>query len=137
MVAEKTPFQRGLVGINSFGFGGSNTHIILRSANHTERKPAPATFMKIIAYSGRTSEAVNNIFDCILADPENAYLQQLLANQANMPAKDTPFRGFMIINRDKIPHPPDAKKVPDLPPLRDTQKIMITEPKQIYFIYSG
>ncbi|VDN95477.1 unnamed protein product [Brugia pahangi] len=137
VVTEKTPFQRGLVGINSFGFGGSNTHIILRPANHSERKPTPTTFMKIIPYSGRTAEAVNNILDCVLAHPENAYLQQLLANQANLPAKDTPYRGYVIINRDKIPHPPDAKKDPELPPLRDVQKIMITEPKQIYFIYSG
>ncbi|VDN07232.1 unnamed protein product [Thelazia callipaeda] len=137
VVIEKTPFPRGLVGINSFGFGGSNTHIILRPANHAERKPAPTTFMKIVPYSGRTSEAVNNIFDCILSDPSNAYLQQLLANQANMPAKDTPYRGFMIFNRDKIPSPSEAVKNPNLPPLRDVQKIMITEPKQIYFVYSG
>uniref|UniRef100_A0A915PSY3 Fatty acid synthase n=1 Tax=Setaria digitata TaxID=48799 RepID=A0A915PSY3_9BILA len=137
VVTEKTPFQRGLVGINSFGFGGSNTHIILRPANHAERKPAPTTFMKIIPYSGRTAEAVNNIFDCVLTDPDNSYLQQLLANQANLPAKDTPYRGYMIINRDKIPHPPDAKRDANLPPLRDVQKIMITEPKQIYFIYPG
>lgn len=93
--------------------------------------------MKIVAYSGRTSEAVMNIFDNIAADPENAYLQQLLANQANMPPKDTPYRGYMIMMRDKIPRPADAKKDPDSAPLRDIQKIMITEPKQIYFIYSG
>lgn len=123
--------------MNSFGFGGSNTHIILRPANHAERKPAPATFMKIITYSGRTAEAVNNIFDCVLTHPENVYFQQLLANQANLPPKDTPYRGYMILNRDKIPYPPDAKKDPELSPLRDVQKIMITEPKQIYFIYSG
>uniref|UniRef100_A0A914S4R3 Fatty acid synthase n=1 Tax=Parascaris equorum TaxID=6256 RepID=A0A914S4R3_PAREQ len=84
VVTEKTPFPRGIVGVNSFGFGGSNTHIILRAANHAERKAAPASFMKIVVYSG-----------------------------------------------------PNAKRDPDLPPLKDVQKIMITEPKQIYFVYSG
>nr|AXS78290.1 fatty acid synthase [Anisakis simplex] len=137
VVTEKTPFQRGIVGVNSFGFGGSNTHIILRAANHAERKAAPTNFMKIITYSGRTTEAVMNIFDCLMAEPENVYLQQLLANQANLPAKDTPYRGYMIINRDKIPFPADAKREPDQPPLKDVQKITITEKKQIYFIYSG
>uniref|UniRef100_A0A914ZHK0 Fatty acid synthase n=1 Tax=Parascaris univalens TaxID=6257 RepID=A0A914ZHK0_PARUN len=137
VVTEKTPFPRGIVGVNSFGFGGSNTHIILRAANHAERKAAPASFMKIVVYSGRSTEAVMHVFDCVAAEPENVYLQQLLANQANMPPKDTPYRGYMIVNRDKIPLPANAKRDPDLPPLKDVQKIMITEPKQIYFVYSG
>lgn len=92
--------------------------------------------MKIVVYSGRTEEAVKNIFDSIASDPENPYIQQLLANQANMPPKDTPWRGYMILNRDKIPYPPNAKKETEVLPPK-VQKIMITEPKQIYFIYSG
>ncbi|MFH4976009.1 hypothetical protein AB6A40_002718 [Gnathostoma spinigerum] len=137
VVTEKTPFIRGIVGVNSFGFGGSNTHVILKAADHTEKKPETATFMKLITYSGRTSEAVENVLNKVIEHKDNPYLQQLLANQANMPAKDTPFRGFLILNRDLIPRPSDAVKDPELPPFKDVQKIYITEPKQIYFIYSG
>lgn len=93
--------------------------------------------MKIVTYAGRTNEAVMNIFDSIITNANNPYFQQLLANQANMPAKDLPFRGYMILDRDKIPVPKEVKRNPELPPLRDVQKILITEPKQIYFIYSG
>lgn len=31
VVTENTPFKGGYVGINSFGFGGSNTHVILHA----------------------------------------------------------------------------------------------------------
>jgi len=31
VVSEPTPFNGGYIGINSFGFGGSNTHVCLRS----------------------------------------------------------------------------------------------------------
>lgn len=30
VVTKRTPFSGGLVGINSFGFGGSNVHVILK-----------------------------------------------------------------------------------------------------------
>lgn len=31
VVCEKTPWNRGMVGINSFGFGGANAHVLLKS----------------------------------------------------------------------------------------------------------
>lgn len=136
-MTEKTPFPRGIIGINSFGFGGSNTHVILKPAMHEKKEAPTVDYMKIVTYSGRTTEAVLSILDAVAEDPDNVYFQQLLANQANMPARDTPYRGYLIMHRDKIPTPADAKKDPTLPPLKDVQKILITEPKQIYFIYSG
>ncbi len=31
VVTEPTPWDGGLVGINSFGFGGANTHLLLET----------------------------------------------------------------------------------------------------------
>ena len=79
---------------------GSNTHVILRVADH-EAKPLPAAdFTKVLCYSGRTQEAVANVFQNVEERVSDLYFQQLLANQANLPAKDTPFRGYMLINRE-------------------------------------
>lgn len=50
----------------------------------------------------------------------------LLANQANLPPKDTPFRGYMLLNRDG-----------EVKTLKDVQKVTITEPRPVYFLYSG
>lgn len=31
VVTEKTPWNRGMAGVNSFGFGGANAHILLKN----------------------------------------------------------------------------------------------------------
>lgn len=54
MVTEPTPLNDGIIGINSFGFGGSNTHAVLRTANHQVAAPKPADFARLVCYSGRT-----------------------------------------------------------------------------------
>jgi len=67
VVDKNTPWKGGLVAINSFGFGGANAHVVLRS-NTIEKVPAkPVTpgdgIPRLVTVSGRTSEAVNAIFD--------------------------------------------------------------------------
>lgn len=91
VVSEPTPFPGGVVGVNSFGFGGSNTHAILRAVTPQERKaqlqraPVPKPgFAKILLYSGRTKEGVQNIFENVQQHVENYYLQQLLSAQVTL-----------------------------------------------------
>ncbi|KAK6765329.1 hypothetical protein RB195_025310 [Necator americanus] len=126
VVTEPTPLPGGVIGINSFGFGGSNTHVILKAADHTSPALSDVPFTKILTYCGRTQDAVQHVFSAVENNVNDGYLQALLAKQANLPAKDTPFRGYMLINRGR-----------DQPPLKDVQKVSITEPRPIYFIYSG
>ena len=79
-----------------------------------------------LRYCGRTQEAVNCVFENVENNINDLYLQALLSNQANLPAKDTPFRGYMLINREG-----------NQAPTKDIQKVSITEPRPIYFVYSG
>lgn len=65
------------------------------------------------------------MFDKAEEHKDNAHFLALLGNQANMPPKDTQFRGYMLLNRAGGPT------------IRDVTKIAITEPRPIYFIYSG
>ncbi|KJH41745.1 acyl transferase domain protein [Dictyocaulus viviparus] len=126
VVTEPTPLPGGIIGINSFGFGGSNTHVILKAADHSAQPLSEVPFTKILTYCGRTQDAVQHVFNVVENNVQECYLQALLANQANLPAKDTPYRGYMLLNRTG-----------DQPPLKDVQKVSITEPRPIYFIYSG
>jgi hypothetical protein len=63
VVDKPLPWSGGLVAVNSFGFGGANAHILLR----TNPKPkAPAiqdNIPRLVALSGRTEEAVNYFLD--------------------------------------------------------------------------
>ncbi|EPB72575.1 Beta-ketoacyl synthase protein [Ancylostoma ceylanicum] len=112
VVTEPTPLPGGVIGVNSFGFGGSNTHVILKAADHAAPPLTEVPFTKILTYCGRTQDAVQHVFSVVENNINDGYLQALLANQANLPAKDTPFRGYMLINRGG-----------DQPPLKDVQKV--------------
>ena len=41
VVTERTPWNGGCVAINSFGFGGANVHVILKSFEKTDKVHAP------------------------------------------------------------------------------------------------
>ena len=64
VVSEPTPWKGGLVGVNSFGFGGANAHIVLRSNPKPKISPMlDAIVPKMVSVSGRTEEAVTALLD--------------------------------------------------------------------------
>ncbi|XP_011313294.1 fatty acid synthase [Fopius arisanus] len=69
VVTELTPWSGGYVGISSFGFGGANAHVLLKSFSKKKiNGGAPQDGLpRLIVASGRTEEAV----DFILTDIEN------------------------------------------------------------------
>jgi fatty acid synthase len=128
VVSEKTEFPGGYVGVNSFGFGGSNTHVVLRAPEKPKELPIleSVDYPRIILYSGRTQEGLKHFFGNVQEHLDNLYFQRLLANQANIPPKDTPFRGFLMYNRENSAEP-----------ILDIAKVPITEPRPIWYVYSG
>ena len=55
VVSERTKWSGGYVGINSFGFGGSNVHVVLRS-NTSTRAPVEHLEPRLCTVSGRTKQ---------------------------------------------------------------------------------
>nr|QNL15122.1 fatty acid synthase 2 [Meteorus pulchricornis] len=69
VVTEPTPWEGGHIAISSFGFGGANAHILIRS-NPKEKINGGAPqddLPRLVAVSGRSEEAVNTL----LQDIEN------------------------------------------------------------------
>uniref|UniRef100_A0A7E4UMS9 Fatty acid synthase n=1 Tax=Panagrellus redivivus TaxID=6233 RepID=A0A7E4UMS9_PANRE len=127
VVSEKTEFPGGYVGVNSFGFGGSNTHVILRTPEKPELPELESVdYPRLVLYSGRTQEGLKQTFEKIQEHINDLYFQRLLANQANIATKDTPFRGYLMYNRAK-----NADSIVDI------TKVPITEPRPIWFVFSG
>lgn len=60
VVTESTPWEGGYTGINSFGFGGANCHIILKSNSKKKlNNGAPSDDLpRLVTVSGRTEESV-------------------------------------------------------------------------------
>lgn len=64
VVDKNTPWKGGYVAVNSFGFGGANAHILLRSNPKPKLSPVLETKLpKLVAVSGRTEEAVQVLLD--------------------------------------------------------------------------
>lgn len=68
VIAEKTPWNGGLVGINSFGFGGANCHVLLNSNTKSKiNNGLPEDNLpRLVVASGRTKEAVAVILNDVI-----------------------------------------------------------------------
>jgi len=101
VVDKLTPWHGGYVGINSFGFGGSNVHVLLRSASQTElAKQHPACAVpRLVTCCGRTKDSVEKTLGEVLQRPNDVELQTLLQTSIGEQSPSThPYRGFAIIN---------------------------------------
>ncbi|MEV8443541.1 SDR family NAD(P)-dependent oxidoreductase [Actinosynnema sp. NPDC051121] len=57
-VTHALPVGRGVIGVNSFGFGGTNAHAVLAPAPETGEAPRPAVGALPVVVSARNSEAL-------------------------------------------------------------------------------
>jgi fatty acid synthase len=65
VLSELTPWEPGFVGINSFGFGGANCHILLQpnlKKKINGGKPND-DLPRLVVVSGRTEHAVTSFLD--------------------------------------------------------------------------
>ena len=65
VVTEITPWEGGYAGINSFGFGGANAHLLLKSNPKTKVNNGQPNdnLPRLVAVSGRTEDAVFTILN--------------------------------------------------------------------------
>ncbi|KAK3908916.1 Fatty acid synthase [Frankliniella fusca] len=124
VVVDSTPWPGGLIGINSFGFGGANCHVLLKS-NPKEKVNGGQPKDKIprvVAVSGRTREAVDTILNDIESRPVDAEYVGLLHE---VHADEIPghlYRGYSVLGaQDKH---------------RETE-FFAGEPRPVWFVFSG
>lgn len=65
VITEPTPWEGGYVGINSFGFGGVNGHVLLKSNPKKKLKNSALVddLPRLVIVSGRTEGAVATLLD--------------------------------------------------------------------------
>nr|QDK64693.1 fatty acid synthase [Macrobrachium nipponense] len=128
VVSENTPWSGGFAAVNSFGFGGANVHVLLRSANvgevtssslliPTSPRICPALptvegsnevssnssssniLPRLIVASGRTEEAVTNFLEDV-KKRATPELCGLLDKLVDVPLNLYPARGFVVSGVD-------------------------------------
>jgi len=129
VVDKNTPLPTtGYISVNSFGFGGSNTHALLkpyRNERSTLQVPK-VNCPRMVCYSGRTQEGVETMLKFVEERPDDAHWMAFIADQANLPTNLCPYRGYSILNRG------EGQEV-----FREIAKVPTTEKRPVWFVYSG
>lgn len=102
-MSENLPWKGSLVGVNSFGFGGSNAHVLLeRNGKGKVNGSAPTDHIpRLVVASGRTEEAV----DVILKD----VCHTIYLSPGYLSESDIKKSGFMVCGAFRIGKPAPAR----------------------------
>lgn len=111
VVDRPLPIRGGNVGINSFGFGGANVHVILQP--NTQQAPAPAphaALPHLLHASGRTMEAVQGLLEQGRQHSQDLAFVSMLNDIAATPTAAMPFRGYTVLGVEG--HVQEVQQVP-------------------------
>ncbi|KAM4525814.1 fatty acid synthase [Fundulus diaphanus] len=100
VVDRPIPVRGGIVGINSFGFGGSNVHVILRPAGKPTNTTLPRTVPRMLPACGRTEAAVNAIIQKGKEHSTDESFLSLLSRVSEIPAASMPYRGYVLLGSE-------------------------------------
>ena len=123
VVEKNTAWNGGISGLNSFGFGGANAHVILKSNPKPKLLPTNDTTPRLVVVSGRTSDAVQSF----LEDAEkHADDEEYIGLINEIHSKNIPLhyqRGFTVVGSGLT----TQREVIDL----------VEEKRPIWYVYSG
>jgi len=130
VVDRPVPVRRGLIGLNSFGFGGSNVHVILRPApaavTATTTTDAEAdggrAVPRLLQGCGRTEEAVRGLLAAGQQQARDDGFLSLLNELSGAPTAAMPFRGYALVGAQS-----DIAEVQQAP----------ASPRPLWYICSG
>ncbi|XP_071318722.1 fatty acid synthase [Trachinotus anak] len=98
VVDRPIPVRGGIVGVNSFGFGGSNVHVILRPNEKTADATAPPrTLPRVLQACGRTEAAVTTMLQKGKEHATDDSFLSLLNEVSGVPTTSMPYRGYALI----------------------------------------
>ncbi|XP_061823044.1 fatty acid synthase [Nerophis lumbriciformis] len=113
----------GIIGINSFGFGGTNVHVILRPTERSTQAPAETrTVPRVIQACGRTEAAVNALLQKAQEHRADDSFLSLLNEVSGCTTTSMPYRGYTLIDSQT-----DIKEV---------QQAQAT-PRPLWYVCSG
>ncbi|KAG5873391.1 hypothetical protein JTB14_027737 [Gonioctena quinquepunctata] len=120
VVTENLPWKNGIAGINSYGVGGSNSHLALKR-NDKEKTAKKLSGNRLVLASGCTEEAVLHFLDGIENSVFDEECLALVDEIHKINVDGHKFRGFTILGEQRT---------------RELER-HVMEPRPIWFIYPG
>ncbi|XP_052754570.1 fatty acid synthase [Galleria mellonella] len=125
VVDRNTPWEGGLVAVNSFGFGGANAHVILESDGAEAEAAAVRgadALPRLVLASGRTEPAVRALLQLAAEHAAHAPLHALLDAVHARAVPGHAHRGYRVLAD---------------PPVEEIIELESGEPRPIWFVFSG
>ncbi|XP_046739716.1 fatty acid synthase-like [Diprion similis] len=99
VITEPTQWKGGYVGINSFGFGGGNAHILLKSNPKEKINDGAPTddIPRLVVVSGRTEEAVATLLNYLESRPVDVDFVSLFHDIHAEEISGHKYRGYTIL----------------------------------------
>lgn len=123
VVDKNMEWDGGIIGLNSFGFGGANAHVILKSNKKPKTVGTIGDIPRLVVCSGRTEEAVETLLVEIEANRND---DEFIGLVNELHARNIPqhfFRGYTVMGAD-------GSNQREVMEYRE-------EKRPIWFIYSG
>ncbi|KAG5679912.1 hypothetical protein PVAND_009448 [Polypedilum vanderplanki] len=104
VVDEVTDFNGSLICVNSFGFGGANSHALFKKNPKSKVNFGIPNddIPRLVIWSGRTEEAVNEILDSITEKPLDAEYIALLQHSQTKTVSANFYKGYGIFTNEGL-----------------------------------
>ncbi|KAJ8943746.1 hypothetical protein NQ318_011957 [Aromia moschata] len=102
VVAKNEPWNGGIAAINSFGFGGANAHVVLRSNPKPKTTWPAGAVPRVIGVSGRTEEAVDHFLSKIDQHKNDEELLALLDEVHSVNINGHSYRGYAVLKEPSV-----------------------------------
>nr|XP_022904132.1 fatty acid synthase isoform X2 [Onthophagus taurus] len=97
VVTKPEPWNGGIMAINSFGFGGANAHIVLRSNPKPKTTWPMGPLPRVIGISGRTEDGVNEFLDQIVTHKQDEEFLSLIDQVHSLNIPGHSYRGYAVL----------------------------------------
>lgn len=101
-MSKNEPWNGGIVAINSFGFGGANAHIVLRSNPKPKQTLPRGQLPRVVGVSGRTEEAVKNFLNNAQKHRDDEEFLALLDQVHSKNINGHFYRGYAVLKDQPI-----------------------------------
>ncbi len=134
VVDEHMQWDGGIVGINSFGFGGTNAHVILEGGINQNSKnqrtssqyEQPEAIVPVIPCAARTSEAIDALLESYSESDISPDAIRFMQSIANRDTNAFSYRGCLVSNGNE-------KHIES----SQIKGKIVENPQEVWFVYPG